>query len=357
MEFPVKLIDKILSNRLLTHILFWILVSLLLYTFFVSFAYESFKVYLVNLIAILPPQIILSYTLIYFLIPKYIFKKKYVTFIILFILLLYFCTCISRFLTIYVVEDINQRGYEKESLWQIITQYKVLLGRYSFIVFIAPLLMLPFKLIKDRFEERSQIEELKKEKVAAELNFLKAQIHPHFLFNTLNNLYLLTLEKSDQAPGLVIKLSEILDYILYKCNAEYVPLNSEVQLLNNYIELEKLRNGAGLSIEFKVNVDSEDYKIAPLILLTLVENAFKHGVNRDPNNPQVNIVLNVENGKLTFKVENTIPTESVSRMGAGKEGIGLKNMKRQLELSYNKEYSLSQKVIDNFYKTQLIINL
>ncbi len=279
------------------------------------------------------------------------------SFIFLFIVVLYLCTCISRFLTIYIVEEINQRGYEKESIWQILVQYEILLGRYSFIVFIAPLLMLPFKLIKDRFEERSQIEELKKEKVAAELSFLKAQIHPHFLFNTLNNLYLLTLEKSDLAPGLVIKLSEILDYILYKCNADEVPIKSEIQLLNNYIDLEILRNGEELKTEFITQLDADNYMIAPLILLTMVENAFKHGVNASLNNPVVEINLTIEDKKLNFVVKNSISTEFRIGNKSNEDGIGLKNMEKQLELTYKDKYSLVQETTNNFFITHLSINL
>ncbi len=116
----------------------------------------------------------------------------------------------------------------------------------------------------------------------AELKLLKAQIHPHFLFNTLNNLYGLTLEKSDEAPDLVLRLSDILDYILYRCDEKYVPLTEEINMIKNYLEIEKIRYSEKLSLETNFPDKTSAFKIAPLILLPFIENAFKHGVSKYP---------------------------------------------------------------------------
>ena len=141
--------------------------------------------------------------------------------------------------------------------------------RYLLPVIVAPMIFIPINLLKDQLEEKSKLEELQKEKVNAQLKFLKSQIHPHFLFNTLNNLYLLTLEKREEAPEVVLKLSEMLDYMLYQCNEPTVTLVKEIELIKNYIELEQLRYDERLEVNFDHKLEDQNAKIAPLILLSL----------------------------------------------------------------------------------------
>ena len=218
--------------------------------------------------------------------------------------------------------------------------------------------MLIIKIFKERFEQKHEIEVLQKEKVHHELQFLKAQIHPHFLFNTLNNLYALTLAKSDVAPAVVMKLSDMLDYILYQCNEPTVTMQQEVDLIQGYIDLEKLRHGANLMVSFRTELDNPNVPIAPLILLSLVENAFKHGVHHRIPNPIIDIHLKVADEVLTMNVENTkIPAKLMEGVVSTNQGIGKVNLQRQLALNYHKRYHLTIEDTDETYRVLLTINL
>jgi LytS/YehU family sensor histidine kinase len=189
------------------------------------------------------------------------------------------------------------------------------------------------ELHKKRFETEIKLKE-------AELKLLKAQIHPHFLFNTLNNLYGLTLEKSDDAPNLVLRLSEILDYILYRCNEKQVLLSEEIYNLKNYIEIEKVRYSEKLKLEMNFPNIVENLRIAPLILLPFVENAFKHGVSKSTGIAFVKIKLMIDGKNLTFNITNTKNPMANSNETYSK-GIGLVNVKKRLDMIYPKNYILT----------------
>ena len=174
----------------------------------------------------------------------------------------------------------------------------------------------------------------------AELKLLKAQIHPHFLFNTLNNLYGLTLEKSEEAPNLVLRLSEILDYILYRCNEKRVSLAEEINNLNNYIEIEKIRYSDKLKLDVSFPTNTNNFNIAPLIILPFVENAFKHGVSNFPGIATVNIKISLTENNLIFNILNT-KNPNIEKEENYTKGIGLSNVKKRLDLMYPEKYILS----------------
>ena len=224
-------------------------------------------------------------------------------------------------------------------------------------MYLPVFLVVSVKLIKERFEEKNRQEILQKEKVTAELNFMKAQIHPHFLFNTLNNLYVLTLQKSDKASETVLKLSEMLDYMLYKCNSNRVTIGEEVQLIQNYINLEQLRYGDRLEVVFNMNIDSDQTQIAPLILVSLIENAFKHGASGSVAAPKIAIEFRVEKNELQFSIYNTKPGQAQKDETNFKKGIGLKNIKNQLSLIYPERHILEIKETKESYLVNLTIQL
>jgi len=187
---------------------------------------------------------------------------------------------LARYLNIYIAEAIVFPGMPNENLWEIISAPLVTFDMYFHRVFPSAFWFTFLKIGVDQIRTQQKVIELSEEKATAELNFLKAQIHPHFLFNTLNNLYTLTLEKSDDAPEVVEKLSGILDYLLYRCNEPRVSLQLEIALIEHYLTLESLRYGDRLNLSFTHHVDRpEAIMIAPLILISPVENAFKHGAN------------------------------------------------------------------------------
>ena len=173
--------------------------------------------------------------------------------------------------------------------------------------------------------------------MSTELKFLRTQIQPHFFFNTLNNLYALTLEKSDVAPEVVLKLSDIMQYILYDVKEPYIKLYDEINYIQNYLDLEKLRYGDRVSSKIKISGDIENIKVPPLLFLPFIENCFKHG-SKENELIEVRIAFEVLKDKmLKFKVENNFNEIYESTK---KHGIGIKNVKRRLELLFKNKFKL-----------------
>lgn len=350
----INFFDHIQRNRLFSHVAFWLFV-LLIAPITSENTEGLFSAFLFRLVG-MPIKIIATYFLVYYLIPQYIYRRRYVMFLLLFLFSSYVFTVIYRINNVYIAEYIM--GYdERESFLHIATSFKWTFLAYLGRVYSFTILFLVIKGIRDQSKKQARIDRLEKEKTQAELRFLKAQIHPHFLFNTLNNLYVLTLRKSDKAPDVVEKLSAMMDYILYHCDDKEVKLSDEIRLIENYIELEKLRYGDRLKVDFNHNVDQGDYRIAPLILISLVENAFKHGVSSTLVNPEVKIGLNVQQGQLVLHVFNTKSPISQKDQTKYKEGIGLNNVKSQLALEYQDRHEWKINEKEQTYEVQLNIRL
>lgn len=359
MNTKTTLVDKILQNRTVSHVLFWV-VFLLVMSIWSSLNYGSLKDNFINNLALLPAQIIATYLLVYYQVPQFLLKKKYGKFIFSLSISIYVLSIIARLCIVYLSEPFIRQDFEQETFLEIISEPFYLLIVYFPAVYMVGFIMFALKSIKDRLEEKNQLEVLQKEKATNELKFLKAQIHPHFLFNTLNNLYALTLSKSDAAPKVVVKLSELLDYILYQCNEPYVEIHKELELLQGYIDLEMLRYGKQLDLVFEHNIDNKNTLIAPLILLSIIENAFKHGASGNPIDPKIHIDLKVENAQLFFKVFNTktswVKEEGKNNSRKSKQ-IGTINLKRQLELNYPHQYKLEVRETKKSYTVILNIDL
>lgn len=192
------------------------------------------------------------------------------------------------------------------------------------------------------------------EKQQAELNYLKSQTNPHFLFNTLNNIYSLARDKSDLAPESILRLSKILRYMLYETGGAYIAIEQELKIISDYIALQKLRYDDSLRINFNHDIEDMKQALPPLLLIPLVENAFKHGVSETRNQPFVDIHLSVNKRQLAFVVKNS--TEAFPAKDRLKKNIGLSNLRRQLELLY-KDYDLSVRQGGSVFITILKINL
>ena len=186
------------------------------------------------------------------------------------------------------------------------------------------------------YRKQQAVMALREQKRVAELNALKSQLNPHFIFNTLNNIYALAIKKSERTAEAVEKLSGILDYVLYRCNDEYVSLNDEIEMIEDYIALEQLRFGDRLEVSFKNEIESST-KIAPLLFLTLIENAFKHSATQELKRAFVNLRLSSYENNIEFEVSNTKPQAA---MQDDREGIGLMNLRRQLNLLYPNAHRL-----------------
>lgn len=208
--------------------------------------------------------------------------------------------------------------------------------------------------VYDYIRLRQATQQLRIEKQAAELNYLRSQTNPHFLFNTLNNIYSLSRDKSDQAPESILRLSKILRFMLYDTSGNYIPIDQEIKVINDYIELERLRYDDSLQVNFNLDIEDMKQPLPPLLLMPLVENAFKHGASETRDEPFVNIRLSVSRSQLEFSVKNSVGIAHSSE--EGKENIGLSNLRRQLELLY-REYHLSARQEGFVFVALLKINL
>jgi two-component system, LytTR family, sensor kinase len=217
--------------------------------------------------------------------------------------------------------------------------------------------ILLFGIIRYTYDYRKLKETAQKlriEKQEAELNYLKSQTNPHFLFNTLNNIYSLARDKSDLAPESILRLSKILRFMLYETGGEYIAIEQELKIISDYIALEKLRYDDSLRINLNHDIEDMKQALPPLLLIPLVENAFKHGVSETRNQPFIDIHLSVRNRQLAFFVKNS--AEVFSDKTSVKENIGLSNLRRQLELLFT-DYNLSVQHGDSVFTATLKINL
>lgn len=203
---------------------------------------------------------------------------------------------------------------------------------------------------------QNELLEKEKQKTEVELKALKAQINPHFFFNTLNSIYSMALDKDERLPGTVLQLSELMRYFLYESKDNFVPLEKELAVADNYIALQRIRSGKQLSIEIKKEGEVSGQKIAPLLLITFLENAFKHGAKGDSANTFIRIDIRVEKDKLNFLVENN--KGIIDEVNTGDHsGLGLENVKRQLELLYPGKHRLNIKDKQDSFIVELHLNL
>ncbi|AMC12245.1 histidine kinase [Lutibacter profundi] len=291
---------------------------------------------------------LLVYFNIYFLFPKFILKKKYKKYILFFLLTL--CVFyVVRTELIYLL--INKNVWpESDSLQSAYSFNHIVVVFLTGIYDVA--LVTTIKLTADWIYERKRVEDLQKVQLRTELDFLKAQIQPHFFFNTLNNLYALTLEKSEAAPSVVLKLSDIMQYVLYDAKEPLISLFKEINYIQSYLDLERLRYGDNVISRTDVVGNIEGTKVPPLIFLPFVENCFKHGAKNN-DNLEVNISFeNVLDKWLIFKVENTFNQLNDSDL---KHGIGNQNVNRRLELLFPNNFDFKTTIEENNYCIQLKI--
>lgn len=209
------------------------------------------------------------------------------------------------------------------------------------------------KLIRMNLRARQRELEITKQKLETELSFLKSQTNPHFLFNTLNNIYALARKKSDETATSVMQLSKLLRFMIYESRKDKIPISEEIQILEDYINLEKIRYTDNLKLTFNRSIDQNEAMIAPLMLLPFIENAFKHGASENRFGTEILIDLSLKDTWLDYKIENSI-TSSIS--ASEENGLGLKNIRRQLELLYPR-HELTIEHTAEKYKVHLRIEL
>lgn len=327
------------------HIIFWL--GFYLYNSLVegSFLDDYAHGFYAGLVR-LPLQIAVVYFNIYYLLPKYLLYKKYSLYFLSLIVLLALIVIVKRILILGIVYPATcPVTYQREALITF-SNFFLLLNSEVYLIGLTSAI----KMAIDWSKNIKKTKALEKEKFEVELGLLKAQIQPHFFFNTLNNLYALTLKKSDQAPGIVQKLSQLMSYLLYDCERDVVPLQEEVQLIHNYLDLEKLRYGKRLQVNFDMKGCFTNQWIPPYIILPFVENAFKHS-QKNVLGVTIYIFLEAGENNLIMRIKNPISRDKELVKG----GIGLKNVQRRLRLIYGTDYSLEVNRENNEYQVTLLI--
>ena len=293
--------------------------------------------------------LVIIYFNLYYLIPNYLNKKQFLTYLVLLLLASAIITPL-KILTFYL-----KFNGKPES------QYDLLQDQFGYFltIFISASIGTVVKISNDWVQQLKERQELERQTMQSELRFLRSQINPHFLFNTLNNLYALTLKKSDLAPEIVLKLSEMMRYMLYECNEKRVLLSKEINYLQNYIDLERLRQGSQVRIDFEVEGAVEQQTIAPLLFIPFLENSFKHGLmNTLESESFVRIKIQVDHNRLHFFIENSKPRQRPIRdPNRPSGGIGLANIHRRLNLLYPKHYDLRINDTPNTYAVVLDLEL
>ena len=318
------------KRRWLYHTLFWIL-----YYFFLCLVfYNAYQIhdliFYAQFILFIPISAALVYVNLYILIPYFLYRKKYFYYALLLSVALLGAAFIDQLLKqLYVHFGSKIFAFTADLNFQNL--FLETTGMFYLTGFTTSI-----KLSKDWIQNQQLMKEKEKQYLETELNFLKAQIQPHFFFNTLNNLYSLTLKKSDQAPEIVLKLSALMSYMLYESNTPKVSLSKEITYLQNYLDLEKLRFGQRLVVTFEIDGQIEEVSIPPMILILFLENSFKHGVKNNLNKIRIDISLKIREGFLFFEVKNPVEENRSTE----NRGIGLKNAKRRLELLYGNNYRL-----------------
>jgi two-component system LytT family sensor kinase len=302
-----------------------------------------------QLLTLLPPDMLLVYANLYLLTRLGLTAKKWLLYIVCMIPCLVLVSLLNIFLHhLYARAGSHIFGEAGEFSSRNLASH-ILNGIYLLGLATA------FKFLKDWIVQRQQLQEVEKQQVETELAFLKSQVNPHFFFNTLNNLYSLTLQKSDLAPEVVLKLSGLMSYMLYDSSASLVPLQKEIDILENYIALEKLRFGNRLTVNFeKTGLAGNPAQIPPLILLTVIENCFKHGMSQVIGESRVNLDLRVDKTALLFHTDNPFNTSPATQP---KNGIGLRNVIRRLDLLYGPHYHLHTSETPNRFHVDLKLPL
>ena len=321
-------LDYLFSRqRWVIHVLFWLLILV----FYVVFFGRKNNNYLQTFFFVgllMPVTIGTTYFLNYYLVPRYLMKERYGFFLLYFIYTLIgslFMEMMISMLTFIVMAGIKIKDMSPASI-----DIFFLLTSLLMVVFfgVAIKMMLHWRKSKDDYQK------LMRDKVEAELKFLKVQLNPHFLFNTLNNLYYLTTEKSDKAPQAILQLSEMLDYVMHSSKSVFVPLDKELKQVENYIALELLRYEDRIQIDSLVIGHSENHTIGPMILITLIENAFKHGVMKSTGKSWIRMKIECSANKLEVTISNSWRNKESGN------GIGLENLKSQLNHLYPENHFL-----------------
>lgn len=341
-----KYIDQVFETNFIYHAVFW----LVFYFFLVIVSQDAYPLgisMLLNIIRIIFYALAVYINLL-FLFPTFLMKQQYWQYVALLLLSMVIIAPMEGIAMYFCIPHDH------------ISSFAFLTNNFNSIFiltfFVASSSSI-YKIINDWFTHQREKADLQNQSLKSELKYLKSQVNPHFLFNTLNSLYALTLKKSDLAPEIVLRLSEMMRYMLYECNERVVPLEKEINYIENYLELEKIRHGNKFEIKFIQNGINDHLKIAPLMFMPFIENSFKHGLHSQPDAAFVNINLDISEDKVILQVDNSNPPVMPMSKKRKSGGVGLANVKRRLNLIYPSQHSLNIEKTPNSFHVNLEIDL
>lgn len=322
MKEPGGLLHRFFDQWWFRHLLFWII----LWNYF-AWGYGFIEVtplqsYLLSL-GLITSATFVVYPLLYFLIPVFLVKRKFLLFFLGYAILITSAAILRKYIQQLTGLSLTHVGFVSKIGNNVLP--------YTYVCCIAA----SVKLLRHAYLQTENAEAAVKDKTLAELELLKTQIHPHFLFNTLNSLYAHTQQNSDKSPGIILTLSDLLRFMIYESKAEFIPLAQEIQLIKNYVELEKFRYGDEMDISLNFSGDLEGKLIRPLLLLPLLENCFKHGTDEELEQKWITLNLNLDKDIMHFSLSNSRNPEKTTWQIPGEtKGISLQNVRRRIELYY-----------------------
>jgi hypothetical protein len=351
-----------ISHRLKRHLLFWgfwWLAQAFLYSFahgWLRLSYpQALEISMVDAFFYMAPHIFLSYSLMYYVIPRFVVKGKYMSAVGIVALLVIVTGVMSAAISFYILD-----GARRSILGDLVPPRRDNISSF-FMSLMAGLrggvtiggVAAAIKLMKYWYAKQARNLELQKENIASQLQLLKAQIHPHFLFNTLNNVYAHAQVGSSSAPVLIVGLSDLLRYMLYECDRPLVPLDKELKMVEDYVLLERVRYGNKLDVAIQLSGNTRDAYIAPLLLLPFIENCFKHGASQMLDQPWVSLQIVIEGDEMKMKLLNG----KAPGLSVGGGGIGIANVVKRLEYMYPDKHQLVINNEDDVYIVNLRLQL
>ncbi len=339
--------DEITWQRVLLHLVFW---GLYVVANYMNVGVLGGRPHVMETILYtLPVDMAATYFTAYILLPRFLLKKNYLTFILLLLLSAIVFTLLERMIYYYIIYP---------TFWPNEVHYKAFFD-FGFLfllglsIYTVVFLVCGVRLFKYYSENQQAKKELDKQRIQSELAMLRSQINPHFLFNTLNNIDMLVYKDQEKASSALVKLSGIMRYMLYESDTDRVPIQKEIDYLNNYIELLRLRFPSPDAIRFSIEGRPNSYRIPPMLLIPFLENAYKHG-RKSGDWPVIDLKLKITEQEYRFFVTNPALTDA----GASKDqsgGIGLQNVRRRLELMYKDNFTFEISRENGFFHTKLRI--
>ena len=364
-----------LSGKIiLIHMAVWLSYLFLLLLFYSES--RDFDISLYRSLFIVCVQAIIFYLNLYYLLPILMEKKKYILYILFLLALIVVFVWLFDYVMHYFISDdiksfidqkdrsklpeeyINKRFLNRGKSIDCSPRTRILHGRFllnGFFVFISLFIStIYYNMVVNRKREKEAVQ-LQNQMLEAETKMLKWQINPHFLFNTLNNIYSMSQMKSDKTPNAIHRLSQMLRYVIYDCNDNFVKLEQEISYIRSYINLQMLKDENMQNVKFDLQVGNPYLKIAPMLLISFVENSFKHSNIEDTENSWINIKLTTIENKLNFTIKNSIPEQTFAKDKSG--GVGMENVKKRLQLLYPNKHYLKLTQEKNVYSVELMLEL